>query len=154
MGGIVDAGANFAYEVHQYFDADSSGRSTGIANDDPTIGAQRLADFTTWLRANNAKGFLGEFGASASSLGLQTLDLTLDYVESNSDAWIGWTYWNAGPWSGSDPFSVEPENDMDADQMAVLTAHAVAVPEPTALWLAPPALALLGFARTLRQRKG
>jgi len=32
----------------------------------------------------------------------------LSYMASNSDVWVGWTWWAAGPWWGSYMFSVEP----------------------------------------------
>ena len=49
MRGIVDPAHNFAFEVHQYLDGDSSGTSAQIVS--PTIGSQRLASFTSWLRS-------------------------------------------------------------------------------------------------------
>jgi endoglucanase len=61
MGGVVDSFNNFAYEVHQYLDADSSGSSDDIVSE--TIGAERLVDFTNWLRANNARGFVRTIAA-------------------------------------------------------------------------------------------
>src|SRR5262249_22218719 len=46
MLSITDPGNNFAFDVHQYLDPDGSGTTSTITNNDPTIGAQRLAGFT------------------------------------------------------------------------------------------------------------
>jgi endoglucanase len=48
-------------EMHQYLDSDGSGTSATCVSS--TIGAERLAAATAWLKANNLKGFLGEIGA-------------------------------------------------------------------------------------------
>jgi endoglucanase len=115
MLNIVDPANNYAYEVHQYFDNDSSGNSSQIMSN--TVGIARLSDFTSWLKTNHRRGFLGEFavanstiGASGGYLGDQTLTNTLRYIETNSDVWIGWTWWSAGPWWGDYRFTLEPQN--------------------------------------------
>lgn len=115
MLNIVDPADNYAYEVHQYFDSDSSGNSSQIMSN--TVGVARLSNFTSWLKANHRKGFLGEFavanstiGASSNYLGNQTLTNTLRYIETNSDVWIGWAWWSAGPWWGDYKFTLEPQN--------------------------------------------
>jgi endoglucanase len=114
MLGIVDPGSNYVIEVHQYLDADGSGSNDGIVSTD--VGWQRLTNFTAWARANNVKGFLGEFGAPGNTFGSGTnggtaLTNMLSYVVTNSDVWLGWSYWGGGPWWGSTPtFLVEPAN--------------------------------------------
>jgi endoglucanase len=47
--------------MHQYLDSDGSGTNEVCVSS--TIGAERLAAATSWLKANNLKGFLGEIGA-------------------------------------------------------------------------------------------
>jgi endoglucanase len=151
MNQIVDSGNNYAYEVHQYFDDNSSGSSTTITNNDPTIGVQRLTAFTNWLETNHVRGFLGEFGAGSDSVSLQTISDTLTYLDANSSAWMGWTYWDATPpgWT-SDSFSVTPNGSGDQPQMAVLQSFA-AVPEPGSVWLAAAGISLFGATRLARQ---
>ena len=56
--------ALFDAEMHQYLDSDGSGTSTTCVSS--TIGAERIADATTWLQQNNLKGFLGEIGAGSN----------------------------------------------------------------------------------------
>ncbi len=121
MINIVDPADNYAFEVHQYFDDNSSGTSESCVN--TTIGSSRLKNFTSWLREHNKRGFLGEFGCSSNDQCLAALDDMLDSIDDNSDVWLGWTYWAGGPWWGSYMFSVEPDNGSDKPQMKILEKH-------------------------------
>jgi endoglucanase len=139
MLGVVDPGNNFAYDVHQYLDTDSSGQSATIVS--PTIGRERLVQFTNWLKSNDRRGFLGEFaaansqiGTGATQIGDEAIDNMLDYIEANDDVWLGWTWWAGGPWWGNYLFSLEPTNlgqpsQADRPAMGVLTPH-LAVIDP------------------------
>lgn len=145
MLSIVDPGNNYAFEAHQYLDSDSSGTSDEVIS--ATIGSQRLAGFTQWLRDNELQGFLGEFAAPRSEVGLMALEDMLAYMDNNDDVWTGWTYWAGGPWWGEYDFTVEPNALGDRPQLAVLQDHYV-VPEPhAALWL------LLSGGLLLRRRR-
>ena len=97
MLNIVDSANNFAFDVHQYLDNDSSGSSESIVSE--TIGRERLVNFTNWLHANNRKGFLGEFAVSENTIGAgigdEAINNMLGYIESNADVWLGWTWWAA-----------------------------------------------------------
>jgi endoglucanase len=137
MLGVVDPGNNYAYDVHQYLDNDSSGGSSTIVS--PTIGRERLVQFTNWLKSNNRRGFLGEFaaansqiGTGATQIGDEAIDNMLDYIEANDDVWLGWTWWAGGPWWGNYLFSLEPTNlgqpsQADRPAMDVLAEHLVSV---------------------------
>jgi endoglucanase len=118
---IVDSANNFAFEVHQYLDSDSSGNQESCVSG--TIGSERMLDFTHWLRANGRKGFLGEFGAGTSTVCQSALDDILYHLEANADVYLGWTYWAGGPWWGNYYFSLEPTNGVDRPQMTVLLRH-------------------------------
>jgi len=50
--------------MHQYLDSDSSGTSATCVSS--TIGAERIADATNWLKSTGFKGFLGEMGAGSN----------------------------------------------------------------------------------------
>lgn len=115
---LKDPANNMVIEAHQYFDTDSSGTHDDCVNE--IIGVRRLQGFTRWLRENNARGFLGEFGASRDPVCMAALDNTLKYMADNSDVWVGWTYWAAGAWWGNYRFSVHPSRDGDKPQMKVL----------------------------------
>ncbi len=121
MTAIVDTANNYAFEVHQYLDNDSSGTSSECVSE--TVGAERLVAFTQWLKDNNQKGFLGEFAGGVNQKCLTALDNMLDYMDDNDDVWMGWTYWAAGPWWGEDIYTVEPKDGVDRPQMAILLKH-------------------------------
>jgi endoglucanase len=122
MGNIIDPADNFAFEVHQYLDSDSSGTKADCVSAE--IGAERLVSFVDWARENGFRAFLGEFGAPSSDVCLHAIDNLLKSVGENNDVWIGWTWWSAGPWWGGYPMSIEPgENGEDKPQTAILSRH-------------------------------
>ncbi|SEG33688.1 glycoside hydrolase family 5 protein [Vibrio hangzhouensis] len=112
---IVDPIDNYAIEVHQYLDSDSSGTSQDCVS--ANIGVERLIKFTGWLKEHNKKGFLGEFGAANNDICHQAMSNLLAYINDNLDVWIGWTWWSAGPWWGSYPYSIQPSEGKDKPQM-------------------------------------
>lgn len=116
---------NFAFELHQYLDGNSSGTSFQCAPDSE-LGVRRLAAVTQWLRDRGARGFLGEFAAGNSPACQAALAAMLRYMDENSDVWLGWTYWTAGPWwPESYEFGVEPRGDgWPARATALRTAFA------------------------------
>jgi endoglucanase len=88
---------NIAFEVHQYFDTNFTG-SAKVDNCSSVRPAQLLQGFTNWLNTNGKKGFLGEFGVWDGQTNCAAyLKETLDHLENNSNVWLGWTYWSAGP---------------------------------------------------------
>lgn len=121
MLAISDPDDNYAFEVHQYLDSDYSGTQTACQS--TTIGADSLAGFTAWLRANHKRGMLGELGAAANATCLAAVDGMLAHIDANADVYVGWTWWSAGPWWGNYFMSLEPQNGVDAPQLATLAAH-------------------------------
>jgi endoglucanase len=118
---IIDSGNNYAFETHAYLDSDGSGTVETCVSS--TIGSERMSYFTSWLRKYNKRGFLGEFGGSTTDTCLKALDNMLSYLEKNSDVYLGWSYWAAGPWWNDYIFSVEPDENGDRPQMMVLSNH-------------------------------
>jgi endoglucanase len=121
MLGVVDPGHNYAYEVHQYLDQDSSGTHEECVS--RTIGSERLASLTAWLRQHAQRAFLGEFAGARNDTCYAALDDMLDFVDHNAGVWLGWTYWAAGPKWGEYRFTLEPAGGADRPQMAVLLRH-------------------------------
>ena len=125
--GVVDPGHNFAFEVHQYLDSDSSGTHPGVVS--PTIGVERLTAITQWAETNHQRLFLGEVGVDQQPISLQALDNMLTYIKQHTDVWSGVTYWAGGPWWGPYMFSIEPQNVNDPNnygdkpQMGILEKH-------------------------------
>ncbi len=129
MRNIVDPANNYVYELHQYLDSNYSGTHPECKNE--SIGVTTLTGVTNWLRQNNKKGFLGEFGAGSDPTCLAALEAMLKYMDDNRDVWVGWTYWAAGAWPPSYFTSVQPVNGQDRPQMAVLLRHLSAPAEST-----------------------
>ena len=121
MTGVVDPANNFVYELHQYLDSNYSGTHPDCKSE--TVGVTTLTGVTNWLRQNNKKGYLGEFGAGSDPVCLAALEAMLKYMDDNRDVWMGWSYWAAGAWPPSYFTSVQPVNGQDRPQMAVLLRH-------------------------------
>ncbi len=95
---ISDPIDNYAYEMHQYFDHDSSGTHQECIASDKII--VKFETATKWLKANNKKAFLGEFGAPENEPCIQALKASLEFMSNNKKQWVGWAYWTAGDWMG------------------------------------------------------
>ncbi len=118
MLGFQDPADNFAFEVHQYLDGNSSGTHAQVVTGS---GSKRLTAFTEWARKHGVRGFLGEFGWADNAAAHKEGRALLCAMASNRDVWLGWTYWAAGPWWGDYMFSIEPANGEDRPQLKVLT---------------------------------
>jgi endoglucanase len=119
---VTDAGNNFAYEVHQYFNSDFTGTAADCQSAD--VGIKTLTPFTEWARAHGKRAFLGEFGAGSDQVCLSALDGVLRFLTQNGDVWLGWAYWAAGTWWAEDYFtSVQPLNGKDKPQLTVLEKY-------------------------------
>ncbi|MBR0557786.1 glycoside hydrolase family 5 protein [Ciceribacter sp. L1K23] len=119
MLGVVDPADNFAYEVHQYFDDDFSGTKGNCSRADDAIAA--LQTFTTWLRENGKRGYLGEFGVPTDASCRTGLEEATAVVETADDVWVGWAYWVAGDWwPESEPLNIQPTGKGDRPQLSAL----------------------------------
>jgi endoglucanase len=107
MLGLRDPRNNFAYEVHQYLDADFSGRSPACENGPSALKA--IEAMTEWLANNGKRGFLGEVGASSQTECIAALSAILQQINNDRENWIGWTAWAAGErWPSDYPFNLQP----------------------------------------------
>lgn len=87
---------NTAIEMHQYLDSDGSGTSAECVSS--TIGAERLAAATAWLKQTGHKGFLGEIGAGSNDNCIAAVYGALCSMQQAGGVWIGAAWWAAGPW--------------------------------------------------------
>lgn len=108
MGNITDTADDglLVYEMHQYLDSDGSGTSSTCVS--TTIGAERVAAATAWLRTNGKLGIIGEFAGGVNADCETAVDGMLSYLSDNSDVWLGALWWGAGPWWGDYIFAMEP----------------------------------------------
>lgn len=121
LAGLKDPRHRMVFEVHQYFDRDSSGtKDTCVAPDEAV---RRLTSVTQWLHAHHQQGFLGEFGVSRRPECAAVLDHVVAFMKANSKEWLGWTYWAAGPLWGNYMFTLEPDHGRDRAQMTVLLPY-------------------------------
>ncbi|KAJ7019920.1 endoglucanase [Mycena alexandri] len=115
FGAIKDPNNNTAIQMHQYLDSDGSGTNEVCVSS--TIGAERLAAATAWLKANNLKGFLGEIGAGNNAQCITAVSGALCAMQQ-SGVWIGLSWWAAGPWWPATYFtSIEPPSGLAVAQL-------------------------------------
>ncbi|WP_159873976.1 cellulase family glycosylhydrolase, partial [Novosphingobium sp. 9U] len=90
---------NIVYEAHLYFDKNGSGTYQGsydAEKADLDLGEKRLQSFVSWLKANDAKGFIGEFGVPSDDPRWQVV---LDnFLQVMNQYGLSGTYWGAGSW--------------------------------------------------------
>jgi endoglucanase len=129
FAGFRDPANNFLFEVHQYLDGDSSGRSAECV--DQTVGSRRMEQFTRWARKEKARAFLAEFGGGTDATCLAALDELLAFMSRNTDVWAGGAYWAGGDWWGDYPLSIQPDPRQAAKpQLRVLMRYAPALRQP------------------------
>lgn len=116
---IADPGNNFAFEVHQYVDADASGTHGDCP--DIQVGRRAIQVTTDWMRENNRRVFLGEFGASTKPECLSAVSKMLAVIDDNPGPWVGWTYFAGGRgWSDSDLLPIPTRSDQNRPQLTLL----------------------------------
>lgn len=119
---------NFAFEMHQYLDSDSSG-----TQNPPTCtlnsGSTRLVDATNWARTNGFKIHLGEIGWSKETSCPPEGIAIMNYMSSNSDVWEGWTYWSSGASNfGATSYALNCDpasftTPVDSPQVVIMKSH-------------------------------
>ncbi len=120
---IEDPSNNLLYDAHCYFDNDCSGTyANGYTSDlNEQIGVQKVSAFINWLKTNNKRGYVGEFGVPKNDpRWIPVLDNFLSYIQKNG---IGGCYWGAGPWWKGYSLSIEPILGVDQPQMLVLNTY-------------------------------
>lgn len=120
MLAVHDPLDRFAFDVHQYLDADSSG--THPECDDPSRALQGLDAVHAWLVAHDRRAFLGEFASSDRPACVEALKAMVARVDADPRRWIGWTAWGAGPWwPPGYMFTLQKPPDGDSPQLRALT---------------------------------
>ncbi|NCC22699.1 MAG: hypothetical protein EOM26_09605, partial [Alphaproteobacteria bacterium] len=118
--GFRDPMNNFAFDVHQYLDGDSSGTS---GNTVAGSGSERLVKITEWAESNGFKLFLGEAGVADDSRSIKENGDMLNYMESHGETWIGFSLWGAGPWWGDYYFEINPQGSEHDPAVQALMKH-------------------------------
>ncbi|WP_256011096.1 glycoside hydrolase family 5 protein [Desertivirga xinjiangensis] len=121
---LIDPSDNLIYEAHTYWDKHSSGTYEGTYEEEgatPNTGVQRVTPFVEWLKKNNKRGFVGEYGVPRGDpRWLVVLDNTLKYLRDNH---VNGCYWAAGPrWPEDEHLSIQPWHG-DLPQIAILQKY-------------------------------
>ncbi|HHO56752.1 MAG TPA: glycoside hydrolase family 5 protein, partial [Trueperaceae bacterium] len=122
---LIDPNDNLIFEAHVYFDKDASGQYLGSYDDEeasPNTGIERVQPFINWLKNNNKRGFIGEYGVpSDDDRWKVTLDNFLNHLAKNC---LSGSYWAAGPWWGDYPLTLEIKDDgADQNQMEIVKKY-------------------------------
>jgi endoglucanase len=119
---LTDASNKLIFEAHIYFDDNAAGYYDQTYDGEgayANIGVDRATPFVNWLKTNNLKGYVGEYGIPANDARWNTaLSNFLTYLQSNC---VNGTAWAAGPWWGNYILSLQPSGNTDKPQMATLT---------------------------------
>ncbi|MCD8318994.1 MAG: cellulase family glycosylhydrolase [Paraprevotella sp.] len=115
---LTDPCNKIVYQAHTYFDKDNSGTYQNTYDQEVgqnvEIYKQRLDPFIAWLKKNNKKGMLGEFGVpyNGSAKGderyMVLIDSVFSYLKPNQ---LTSTYWCRGAMYDAYALSVQPEKD-------------------------------------------
>ncbi|KAL5115462.1 Endoglucanase EG-II [Pleosporales sp. CAS-2024a] len=89
---------NLIMDVHKYLDSDNSGTHTECVKNNIDNAFQPLA---TWLKQNNRKAMLTETGGGNTASCEQYLCQQLQFLNQNSDVYLGYTAWAAGGFDSS-----------------------------------------------------
>ncbi|KAF2256945.1 glycoside hydrolase family 5 protein [Trematosphaeria pertusa] len=85
--------ANLIMDVHKYLDSDNSGTHTECVKNNVDNAFKPLAD---WLRTNKRQAMLTETGGGNTQSCQQYMCQQLQYLNQNSDVYLGYTGWAAG----------------------------------------------------------
>ncbi|RYZ88799.1 MAG: glycoside hydrolase family 5 protein, partial [Proteobacteria bacterium] len=114
---------NSVFEIHQYFDSDSSGTNATCSTN---VGVKRFSGFTAWAEANSQKGFLGEVGWGANANCETEAEAAFDHMDSHPNAYLGWSYFGAGWYNGFmtlNPANLGQANEADQPQTTLILEH-------------------------------
>lgn len=126
LADLNDPDKNLIFEAHCYFDADASGiyrRGYDEEQAYPTIGVDRVRPFVEWLKENNLRGIVGEYGIpSTDKRWMECLDNFMRYLYENG---VGGTYWAAGARWNKYILDVHPTDNytVDRPQLNVLMRY-------------------------------
>lgn len=121
MLGVVDPADNVGYDVHQYLDADFSGRVAACPRGGDALRA--VERMTAWLAQHRRRAHLGEIGASSEPGCAAHLAAILAHLNAHPDQWLGWAIWGAGAmWRPDYPLRIDTEGANPAVVAAIREA--------------------------------
>ncbi|KAL6713327.1 hypothetical protein ACLMJK_008792 [Lecanora helva] len=104
---------NLIFDVHQYLDGDGSGTSATC-----TKTSDVFAPLLKWLKSSNRQAMLTEIGGGSSDASCITnVCEVLDFLNTNSDQFLGYVGWAAGSFDSSYVLSLVPDGGNDVPLM-------------------------------------
>ncbi|WP_242154370.1 glycoside hydrolase family 5 protein [Sphingomonas sp. BAUL-RG-20F-R05-02] len=101
---FTDPNNNFAFEVHQYLDKDSSGTNAACV----AGAANRIDAVISWAKTKKVQLFFGEMAGSGDNQCQIEYPAMLKKLNADNIV-IGWTAWGGGKWwNASYPFRLAP----------------------------------------------
>ncbi|MFN8550407.1 MAG: cellulase family glycosylhydrolase [Candidatus Obscuribacterales bacterium] len=112
LEGLAKLDKNVAFEAHSYWDDGSGGYSNPNPPDNVNVGVDNIRPFVEWLKQNDAKGFVGEWGVPTDNPAwAPAVTNFIHYLNQNG---LGNMVWAGGPgWQSDYRLSVEPLNGQD-----------------------------------------
>jgi Ca2+-binding RTX toxin-like protein len=122
---INDPANKIVYQAHGYYDHNNEGlyaRGYDGEGAYPMIGVDRLKPFVEWLKANNLKGIVGEFGVpSNDARWLEVQKNAINYMNANN---LDGTAWGGGAWvDPSYPMFTARPGSPDSNYMNLLETY-------------------------------
>jgi len=96
---------NLILEVHKYSDSDNSGTHDSCVTNNID---DAFAPLATYARQNKRLVLNTEFGGGDNSNCVSYINQQLDYLNQNSDVFLGWTGWSAGAFATNYTLSLVP----------------------------------------------
>ncbi|KAK6843823.1 glycoside hydrolase family 5 protein [Apiospora arundinis] len=95
---------NLVLDIHKYLDEDNSGTHKECVTDN----VDAFKDVATFLRANGRKGLVSESGASSAASCLKAFCSQNNFINANSDVFVGFVGWAAGSFDASYVLGLTP----------------------------------------------
>lgn len=95
---------NLVLDIHKYLDEDNSGTHEECTTDN----VDALTEIGQFLRDNSRLGLISETGASGSDSCLTKFCSQNQFINENSDVFLGLVAWAAGSFSPNDTLSLTP----------------------------------------------
>ncbi len=110
---------NVAFEAHTYWDTGSGAYENPNPPADPNVGVNHIRSFVSWLKQNDAKGFVGEWGVPTNNTAwAPAVRNFIEYLEDND---VGNMVWAGGrAWRDDYKLNVEPINGQDRPIMKTI----------------------------------
>ncbi|KAL7780827.1 glycoside hydrolase family 5 protein [Trichoderma afarasin] len=96
---------NLIFDVHKYLDSDNSGTNSICVTDNID---SAFAPLATWLRTNKRQAILTETGGGNTPSCEQYMCQQIQYLNQNSDVYMGYVGWAAGSFDPGYPLAETP----------------------------------------------